>query len=158
MSRRIRGARLDDEQAIRILEDSAFAHPWSSASIQTTLRDPLTRVWIVAAISSNGRSSGSGSESAQAWAAVRCLGDEAELLRIATHPEQRRQGRARQLLDIAWPILSAAGIVRCHLEVRADNAPALALYSTFGFQQAGRRRGYYRDGTDALTLTSQLVP
>lgn len=42
------------------------------------------------------------------------------------------------------------------LEVRASNCAALALYSSLGFAEAGRRRGYYSDGEDALLLHKQL--
>lgn len=44
----------------------------------------------------------------------------------------------------------------CFLEVRRDNEPAIELYKRMGFERVGRRRGYYRDGTDALILSLPL--
>ncbi len=38
----------------------------------------------------------------------------------------------------------AAGAARAVLEVAADNAAALALYQSLGFQRQGTRRHYYR--------------
>jgi ribosomal-protein-alanine N-acetyltransferase len=38
------------------------------------------------------------------------------------------------------------------LEVRADNAGALAFYLAEGFAEIDRRRRYYRDGADAIVL------
>ena len=42
------------------------------------------------------------------------------------------------------------GARQATLEVASDNAAALALYSQLGFCTAGIRRGYYRNGSDAL--------
>ena len=43
------------------------------------------------------------------------------------------------------------------LEVRISNAPAIHLYESFGFRQAGKRRGYYQDtGEDALIYTLDM--
>lgn len=40
------------------------------------------------------------------------------------------------------------------LEVRPSNAAAIALYTRFGFREAGRRRNYYDlPKEDALILT-----
>jgi ribosomal-protein-alanine N-acetyltransferase len=40
------------------------------------------------------------------------------------------------------------------LEVRAGNAPAIALYEKHGFQRVGLRRNYYeRPKEDALIMT-----
>ena len=39
------------------------------------------------------------------------------------------------------------------LEVRADNGVAQRLYARHGFARVGVRRGYYRGGVDAWTLT-----
>jgi ribosomal-protein-alanine N-acetyltransferase len=44
------------------------------------------------------------------------------------------------------------------LEVRAFNEVARQLYSTLGFRQEGRRRGYYTDtGEDALIMWKRLL-
>jgi ribosomal-protein-alanine N-acetyltransferase len=45
---------------------------------------------------------------------------------------------------------SAQGAVHATLEVAADNDAAQALYAAAGFQTAGIRRAYYRNGQDAL--------
>jgi ribosomal-protein-alanine N-acetyltransferase len=42
------------------------------------------------------------------------------------------------------------------LEVRSDNAPALALYERFGFMRISQRPKYYPDGGDALILRASL--
>ena len=38
------------------------------------------------------------------------------------------------------------------LEVREDNAGALAFYAAGGFAEIDRRRRYYRDGATAVVL------
>jgi ribosomal-protein-alanine N-acetyltransferase len=49
--------------------------------------------------------------------------------------------------------LGAATMV---LEVAVTNDAARALYGAHGFAEAGLRRRYYSDGTDALILRSTL--
>lgn len=44
------------------------------------------------------------------------------------------------------------------LEVRAGNAAAVALYRRLGFEEVGRRRRYYADGSDALLMTRPPGP
>ena len=40
------------------------------------------------------------------------------------------------------------------LEVRKSNEPAIALYKSFGFEQNGLRKNYYKNPTeDALIMT-----
>jgi ribosomal-protein-alanine N-acetyltransferase len=50
---------------------------------------------------------------------------------------------------------------RIFLEVADDNIPALVLYSRIGFQEVGRRKGYYVRGVgppvDALVLQLMLT-
>lgn len=75
------------------------------------------------------------------------IAGEAEVLGLAVDPGARRRGVGRALLAAAL-----AGVERAHLEVRADNVAARALYEGFGFVVAGRRRAYYADGQDALLM------
>jgi ribosomal-protein-alanine N-acetyltransferase len=81
---------------------------------------------------------------------------EAELLRLAVAPGERRRGIARALAAAGFGRLREEGFETCHLEVRMDNMGAIALYEALGFERAGLRRGYYRDGTDALLLSRPL--
>lgn len=98
---------------------------------------------------------------ARAFALIRVVADETELLTIATHPDHQRQGLARARMD-AWLAEAAQrGARRAFLEVAHDNAPARALYAAFGFAACGQRRGYYDrpDGpaADAVVMARSLT-
>lgn len=82
---------------------------------------------------------------------------EAEIFNIAVWPEVRRKGLGRRLLSEVLPRLESAGVETIFLEVRVSNVPAISLYSSFGFTEVGRRKGYYTDtGEDALVMRANL--
>ena len=97
----------------------------------------------------------------RAFILARIIADEAEVLTIATHPDHRRHGLARALLQQFQHAAAARGATTAFLEVAADNTPALALYLAAGYAQAGLRRRYYdrADGpaADALILRRPLT-
>jgi len=66
---------------------------------------------------------------------------EREILNLAVDPAERRTGVARALLADALASAKSAWF----LEVRASNTAALRLYESVGFEQAGRRSGYYQE-------------
>lgn len=72
------------------------------------------------------------------------LFEQAEILRIGTHPDYQRQGIASKLfakLNIELMINKVENLL---LEVRADNTPAIALYEQQGFAVIHQRKGYYQ--------------
>ena len=71
------------------------------------------------------------------------LFEQSEILRIGTHPDFQRQGVASALFVELHKTVQASNAQNLLLEVRADNAPAIALYERQGFQEIHRRRGYY---------------
>ncbi len=85
---------------------------------------------------------------------------ESELLLMATHPEYQRRGYATWLLNTWVQHAREQGVDQLHLEVRASNEPAQALYRHFGFESVGVRRDYYplaQGGReDAYLLTKSL--
>jgi ribosomal-protein-alanine N-acetyltransferase len=91
-----------------------------------------------------------------AYAAFRHAVGEAELLRVAVHPDARRRGLARALLLEGLERLRQARIQVCFLEVRVENKPAIALYEDLGFSWVGLRRAYYQDGADAMVFVLEL--
>ncbi len=76
--------------------------------------------------------------------------DDADVQTIGVAPAAQGRGIGRALLR---DLLDAAGPRAVHLEVRTDNAPAIALYESEGFTRIGVRRRYYRpSGADAYTM------
>jgi tRNA threonylcarbamoyl adenosine modification protein YeaZ/ribosomal-protein-alanine acetyltransferase len=75
---------------------------------------------------------------------------EYEIHTLGVDPAYQGRGVGRRLLD---ELLKFAGGAVVHLEVRTDNAAAIALYRSVGFTQVGLRRRYYRvSGADAYTM------
>ena len=83
--------------------------------------------------------------------------DEAEILTLAVDPGQRRRGIGTALLGAAMARATKLGAAFMFLEVAVTNDAARALYAAHGFTEAGLRRHYYTDGTDALILRSTLA-
>ena len=72
----------------------------------------------------------------------------------------RAQGLGSRMLAATLDAAGQAGLQRAELVVRADNAPAIALYRRFGFRLEGTLRDYLRvDGVshDALQM-ARLAP
>ena len=83
---------------------------------------------------------------ASGWLVV----DELHITVVAVDPLQRRQGLGRQVLQALLNKGQQQGAERATLEVATSNTAAVGLYRDLGFQDAGIRRGYYRNGDDAL--------
>lgn len=58
----------------------------------------------------------------------------AYVMRLAVHPQWRRQGLARRLMDYLVREAKRQGAERLELHVAGDNAPALRLYERLGFK------------------------
>ena len=85
--------------------------------------------------------------------------DQAEVLTIATAAQARRKGLGRALLMEAALELKSRDVTDLFLEVAEDNAAAIALYRTVGFDAIGRRPAYYRRENGrvaALTFSKKL--
>lgn len=134
-----------DAGKLAALEDQCFAAPWSEAQIQAE----LAHEGAVALLSYIG-------QAIVGYALFRKVLDEAELLRIGVDAESRRRGNAAVLLHAGFARLAQIGVRQVFLEVHVANVPARALYDVFGFQETGRRSGYYPDGGDAVLYARKL--
>lgn len=142
----IRQAREDDLHRIAWLEDAAFADPWPYDLLAYEFTHP--RGFLLVATP--------GERPAAGYVAFRHGGGEAEMLRLAVDPAERRRGVARSLVECGLERLRQEKVQTCFLEVRMDNEGAIAFYRDLGFGRVGRRRSYYRDGTDALIFSLAL--
>ena len=71
---------------------------------------------------------------------------------LGVHPDARRRGVARALLDYALSFAVARGFELVRLEVRLENRAAIALYRNAGFASVARLASYYGLGEDGLRM------
>ena len=127
----------------------SFARGWSVLEFESLFSDQA--VIAHAALRSG---------SIEGFSLCRIAADEAELLSIAVAASTRRNGIARRLMQAQLDALRREPLRALFLEVDEGNGAARALYGRFGFQEAGRRKGYYAGKgsapADALILRLPL--
>ena len=127
------------------LEKICFHDPWSERSIASELENPLSH-WLVAM----------DGEKLVGYVGSQTVLGETDMMNVAVHPESRRQGIAEALIQELICRLRERGSRCLTLEVRQSNLAARYLYEKMGFQQVGKRPGYYRNPKeDALILRKE---
>jgi ribosomal-protein-alanine N-acetyltransferase len=84
------------------------------------------------------------------------VADELHVLDVATHPELRRRGYGRALMQQSLAYAKENHIRHLLLEVRRSNVPAIRLYRDCGFFAMGIRKRYYPDDEDAVEMALVL--
>ncbi|MBF0175900.1 MAG: GNAT family N-acetyltransferase [Magnetococcales bacterium] len=80
----------------------------------------------------------------------------ARLYSLAIHPAERRAGLGRIVLSGLEEIAISHQLTSIHLEVRVDNAPAIAFYHGLGYRSCAILAGYYADHQDAYRMKKRL--
>jgi ribosomal-protein-alanine N-acetyltransferase len=78
------------------------------------------------------------------------------IITLDVHPEFRRQGVGRLLMQSQESELVSHGVRRCVLEVAIDDPGAQEFYVSLGYQTTARLSGYYMDKLDALVMEKEL--
>ena len=90
---------------------------------------------------------------------LRVLAGEGEVQRIAVHPESRRLGLGRKMMDAMVEYAIREGAYAISLEVREGNLAARNLYESYGFAAEAVRKAYYHNPTeDALIMWKRDLP
>jgi ribosomal-protein-alanine N-acetyltransferase len=87
-----------------------------------------------------------------AFAVVRRVGAEMDILNLAVAPDHRRRGYGRLLARSLIEKAFAEGITRVFLEVREGNRAARGLYRSLGFCETQTRPDFYRNPTEDAIL------
>jgi ribosomal protein S18 acetylase RimI-like enzyme len=145
-----RRATPDDVKAIEALETRAFASDRLSArSLRDYLKSPAATVLV--AEDDAGRLAG------YAIVRFRRATSVARLYSIAVAEDARGRGVGEQLLSAAEDEARRRGDLFMRLEVRADNASAIALYERLGYKVFGRHLDYYEDHAEAIRLEKRII-
>lgn len=76
---------------------------------------------------------------------------------LAVDARLRGRGLARQLMQAAEQAALTHDCLALRLEVRSDNAQAIALYRALGYRQFGIYQDYYEDHAPALRFQKRLL-
>jgi len=135
------------------LEAELFgAGAWSASMLGDELTGPGR--WYVGAV----RASDVADSQLIGYAGSWYDGDDVQVMTIGVAREAQGRGVGGMLLGALLDQARLVGARSAFLEVRVDNAPALALYERFGFERIGRRRRYYQpEDIDAWTMRVELV-
>lgn len=132
---------------VAALERLCFpADPWSPETFMAALENPSTAILLAQG----------GDGAVLGYAVLSAVLDEGNLDNIAVAPGCRRRGVADALLS-ALTGFGRENLSALMLEVRASNAPAIALYEKHGFVPVGRRKNYYdAPREDAILMTLEF--
>lgn len=129
--------------AIAELEKLCFSQPWSYDALAEELKND-TAFFHVA--ETDGVVSG--------YVGLHIVCGQAFITNIAVLPQYRRMGVAKKLLNSLFITAEKFDLEFISLEVRPSNTPAINLYKSFGFEEIGMRKNFYRNpNEDALIMT-----
>lgn len=144
----IRAARPADVAAIAALEAASFTTDrLTRRSVRTLMAAPSARLEVAAH---------DGAVAGYALVLLRRGSSVARLYSLAVAAGESGHGTGHRLVDAAEAAARQAGRRVLRLEVRADNARAIALYEAMGYRRIGERLHYYEDGMTALRYEKSL--
>ncbi len=147
--RTIRSATIQDLDALVTLEEACFSVPWSRKNFEAELEgNQFSRVLMIA------HPKPTHDVRAIGYVCVWMVFEEIRFLNLAVHPDFRRQGIGKQLIQEALGQARVVGCCRGMLEVRATNMPAQMLYKSFCFQAYATRKSYYTNPPEDAILMS----
>jgi ribosomal-protein-alanine N-acetyltransferase len=132
-----------DVPGVAAVERASYPFPWSEG----IFRDCLRVGYLCRVAESEGEIVGYG--------IVAMGAGEAHILNICIASHVRGRGIGRRMMQLLLERSLQAGMQDVFLEVRPSNPHAISLYQSLGFNEVGRRRGYYQAAVgreDALVL------
>ena len=127
------------------LERICFSSPWSEKSLAMLLSPPgYGFVYLEG-------------DTVAAYCGMLIIADELQIMNLATHPDFRRRGCAKSLLDAMYTLALKNGVSVLTLDVRNSNTAARKLYISEGFAEIGVRPGYYFNPPEAAIIMEKKL-
>jgi ribosomal-protein-alanine N-acetyltransferase len=130
----------DLEDVVRI-EKQTFTDPWTFAAFKSDIGNEMA--WPLAAFCDNVLAG---------YSCIYIVAGELQIGNFAVADTFRGRGIAKALMNEIIKIALEKKCDAMFLEVRESNAPAQALYKSFGFKAVGRRLGYYNNPRENAIL------
>lgn len=132
-----------DAEAIAAIEAICFPEAWS----RDMVAEAMANGTFYKAVFDDERLVG--------YAAAKIVIDEGQVANIAIHPDYRGKGLGKWITHNMIAQCFDSGCELITLEVRHTNEIAISLYTSLGFKEVGRRKGYYSDADAVLMNLSK---
>lgn len=127
------------------VEKACFSSPWSEKSLRMLLNPPGYAFMCMR----DGRCA--------AYCGMLIVADELQIMNIATYPEFRRTGCARELLSAVYKLAKEKDVSFITLDVRESNYAARNLYLSEKFEEIGIRPGYYFNPPESAVIMEKKL-
>ena len=136
----------DDLSGVAEIEKLCFSSPWSEESLKLLTNEGIGMGMVC-------RKDGK----VCAYGGMLIAVDEGQITNIATHPDYRRQGYGKAVVEALIKYAKNNRLASISLEVRVSNKAAIDLYTALGFKSEGRRKDFYTSPReDALVMVYQV--
>ena len=130
---------------VAAIEEMSFSLPWSLESLELMLTEQASALVAL----EDGRVLG--------YVGMMCVLDEGQIINVAVHPDARRRGVGRSLMQAAEAYAKERGIVFLSLEVRESNIAARSMYSSLGWEEQGIRKGFYSHPVENACVMTKSI-
>ncbi|MCM3359049.1 MULTISPECIES: ribosomal protein S18-alanine N-acetyltransferase [unclassified Psychrobacillus] len=135
---------IEDIDQVLLIEEEAFAHPWTREAFEHEMTTNLYSYYLVAEIEE---------KDIVGYCGMWIVMDESHITNVAVAERMRGHRIGEGLMREAIRIVKEQQGVLMTLEVRVSNTVAKNLYYKLGFQDGGIRKNYYTDTQeDALVM------
>lgn len=138
--------RMTDLEQILAIERVSFPAPWSRKIFEDELANRHSR----AVVFRIGRR-------IVGYMCFWLVLDEAHLLNIAVHPDLRKSGHGKAMMDYLENCCRREGLKRIILDVARRNLAARNLYGKCGYQSIGFRKNYYTEAKDDALVMEKWI-
>ena len=128
--------------------ESDTLSPWSMADFVSELEHPGAAQYVARDLTT---------DQILGHLCARIGAGEAEIMKLAVRADSRRRGIGAALLQHFLDFLLKREVSLCHLELRASNDAALALYQKKGFIRTGFRKKYYSTPEEPAIIMTKTV-
>lgn len=141
-----RNMKRQDAEEVAFLEQMNFQDAWTCKGILETYAQPQSFITVAEE-----------DDEIIGYCIIYFVLDEAEIARIAVHPQKQHKGVGRKLLDYTCKVSREKNICRLMLDVRESNKAARKFYERYGFAEDGIRKKFYEKPTEDAILMSRQI-
>ena len=131
------------------IEAVSSLEPWSDSMFLQEMTQTFSHCFII-------QSEGEPAAGVQGFICFRTVGDESEISNLAVHPEYRRKGVGKSLMQFYIDFCRKRNIRKLYLEASSSNQAALSLYRSFSYQTVGIRPKFYQHRFDAVQMMKNI--